>query len=88
MVDCKQPVCSQLQRGGSFGCSGGGGQCDYEIQYGDSSSTTGVLLEDLVSLQLTNGTLAQSKAVFGYVIFRCHTHTNYKNVIVKREYDG
>ncbi|KAG6556379.1 hypothetical protein Mapa_002322 [Marchantia paleacea] len=65
LVDCKQPICSQLQRGGSFGCSSGGGQCDYEIQYGDSSSTTGVLLEDLVSLQLTNGTLAQSNAMFG-----------------------
>ncbi|KAL2630064.1 hypothetical protein R1flu_014750 [Riccia fluitans] len=65
LVDCKQPICSQLQGGGSFGCSGGGGQCDYEIQYGDSSSTTGVLLEDMVSLVLTNGSVAHVKAVFG-----------------------
>ncbi|KAL0462332.1 UNVERIFIED_CONTAM: Aspartyl protease APCB1 [Sesamum latifolium] len=40
-------------------------QCDYEIEYADHSSSVGVLARDELYLNVANGSLAQSKIVFG-----------------------
>ncbi|CAM6127353.1 unnamed protein product [Calypogeia fissa] len=65
IVDCRQPACSLLQQGSRYGCNGAATQCDYEIEYGDSSSTMGVLVSDQLSLTLSNGSFVKEKIVFG-----------------------
>lgn len=40
-------------------------QCDYEIEYADHSSSLGVLARDELYLNIANGSLANSKVVFG-----------------------
>lgn len=66
LVDCRLPVCTQIQAGGAYACNGGVNQCDYDVEYADGSSTMGVLLEDTVTLVLTNGTRSRTKAIIGY----------------------
>lgn len=65
VVDCRRPTCAQVQRGGQFTCSGDVRQCDYEVDYVDGSSTMGILVEDTITLVLTNGTRFQTRAVIG-----------------------
>lgn len=68
MVDCHLPVCAQIQQGGSYECNSDVKQCDYEVEYADGSSTMGVLVEDTLTVRLTNGTLIQTKAIIGYIL--------------------
>lgn len=65
LVKCNEPLCSVVQAGGTIGCQGGSSQCDYEIRYADGGSSLGVLVSDKMILLLTNGSLTQTKAVFG-----------------------
>lgn len=65
VVDCHLPVCAQIQQGGSYECNSDVKQCDYEVEYADGSSTMGVLVEDTLTVRLTNGTLIQTKAIIG-----------------------
>lgn len=65
MVDCRLPVCAQVQQGGVYECNGGVKQCDYDVEYADGSSTMGVLMEDTLTVFLTNGSLSQTKAIIG-----------------------
>ncbi|KAG0559606.1 hypothetical protein KC19_10G117900 [Ceratodon purpureus] len=65
LVDCRQPICAQVQQGGSYTCGGRVRQCDYDVDYADGSSTMGILMEDTITLFLTNGTRSQTRAIIG-----------------------
>lgn len=65
LVDCRLPVCSRVQGGGSYACNNDVQQCDYDVEYADGSSTMGVLMEDFITIRLTNGSFSQTKAVIG-----------------------
>jgi hypothetical protein len=65
LVDCRQPICAQVQQGGSYTCAGNVRQCDYDVDYADGSSTMGILIEDTLNLFLTNGTRTQMRAIIG-----------------------
>lgn len=65
LVDCHQPMCAQVQQGGSYTCGGNVRQCDYDVEYADGSSTMGILVEDVITLFLTNGTKSQTRATIG-----------------------
>lgn len=65
LVDCKEGICSAVQTGGTFGCKDKSRQCDYEIAYADGGSSLGVLMKDKMALLLSNGSVVQTKIVFG-----------------------
>lgn len=65
MVDCRLPVCARVQQGGAYECNGAAKQCDYDVEYADGSSTMGVLMEDTLTVFLTNGSRSQTKAIIG-----------------------
>ncbi|KAG0565978.1 hypothetical protein KC19_7G028600 [Ceratodon purpureus] len=65
MVDCRTPVCARVQQGGAYECNGGVKQCDYDVEYADGSATMGVLMEDTLTVFLSNGSRSQTKAIIG-----------------------
>lgn len=67
LVDCRVPLCALVQQGGSYACGGPVRQCDYDVEYADGSSTMGVLMEDTITLLLTNGTRSKTTAIIGYI---------------------
>ncbi|XP_062173822.1 aspartic proteinase Asp1-like isoform X2 [Alnus glutinosa] len=54
LVVCRDPLCQALNPYGEHRCETPE-QCDYEVQYADGSSSIGVLLEEVFSIDLTNG---------------------------------
>jgi hypothetical protein len=65
LVDCRTPVCALMQQGRSYTCGGSIRQCDYDVEYADGSSTMGILMNDVITLQLTNGTRTPTRAIIG-----------------------
>nr|GLL19748.1 aspartic proteinase Asp1-like isoform X1 [Ipomoea trifida] len=53
LVGCKDPLCASLHSGDQK-CETLE-QCDYDVQYADGGSSLGILLNDVFSLNLTNG---------------------------------
>ena len=78
MVDCRLPVCAHVQHGGSYECSATVKQCDYDVEYADGSSTMGVLLEDTLTVLLTNGSQSQTKAIIGYILVKLKECSNHR----------
>ena len=66
IVPPKDSLCTAIQRNQKTGHCETCQQCDYEIQYADSSSSLGVLAKDELHLKMKNGSLTNVKVVFGY----------------------
>ncbi|RVX15987.1 Aspartic proteinase Asp1 [Vitis vinifera] len=64
-ITCNDPMCSALHWPSKPPCKASHEQCDYEVSYADHGSSLGVLVHDIFSLQLTNGTLAAPRLAFG-----------------------
>ncbi|XP_062116972.1 aspartyl protease APCB1 [Humulus lupulus] len=65
ILPSKDSLCSVIQRNQKTGHCETCRQCDYEIQYADSSSSLGVLAKDELHLKLKNGSLTNVNIVFG-----------------------
>lgn len=66
IVPPKDSLCTEIQRNQKTGHCETCQQCDYEIQYADSSSSLGVLAKDEIHLRMANGSLTNMNVVFGY----------------------
>ncbi|KAL6515527.1 hypothetical protein OROHE_018561 [Orobanche hederae] len=64
-ITCQDPLCTSLHGPGNHNCGGPHEQCDYEVDYADYGSSIGVLVEDSVPLELTNGTTVAPHIAFG-----------------------
>lgn len=65
LVPSKDFLCLEVQRNLKTVFRDTNQQCDYEIEYADRSSTTGVLVKDKQKLAYLNGSLIQSNIIFG-----------------------
>ncbi|KAK6277306.1 hypothetical protein POUND7_017629 [Theobroma cacao] len=65
LVHCEHPSCGAVHFPGSPQCETPDDQCDFEVEYVDHGSVTGVLVTDLFSLRLTNGSLIRPRLTFG-----------------------
>lgn len=65
IVHSKDLLCTEVQRNQKGGHCETCQQCDYEIQYADSSSSLGVLAKDGLRLVMENGSLTNVNVVFG-----------------------
>ncbi|PON94476.1 Aspartic peptidase [Trema orientale] len=65
IVPPKDSLCTEIQRNQKTGHCETCEQCDYEIQYADSSSSLGVLAKDELRLTMKNGSLTNVDVVFG-----------------------
>ncbi|KAK2978062.1 hypothetical protein RJ640_015700 [Escallonia rubra] len=63
LVACKDPICSSLHSG-EHTCEDLQ-QCDYDIEYADGGSSIGVLLKDVISLNLTSGVRLSPRLALG-----------------------
>ncbi|GLJ25070.1 hypothetical protein SUGI_0479630 [Cryptomeria japonica] len=66
-VSCKHPLCESVQKASShpYECKSPSQQCDYDIKYADGGFTMGVLISDIFTVRLTNGTIVKTVSVFG-----------------------
>ncbi|KAK9266220.1 hypothetical protein L1049_012424 [Liquidambar formosana] len=64
LVICKDPLCSSLHPPGHHDCKDPE-QCDYFVEYADGSSSLGVLLRDVVPVNLTNGVQVRPRLAIG-----------------------
>ncbi|KAL3504210.1 hypothetical protein ACH5RR_034051 [Cinchona calisaya] len=64
LVTCKDPLCSSLHWPADHPCEAQD-QCDYEVEYADSGSSLGVLVQDLFSLRFTDGNVSAPRLAFG-----------------------
>eukprot|EP00897_Mesotaenium_endlicherianum_P007402 jgi/Mesen1/6690/ME000343S05869 len=69
LVDCQAELCAGVQIGKIQGCAAGGGggarQCDYDVHYGDGSSSQGVLVADTLVFLHPDGKLVAAKVALG-----------------------
>ncbi|KAL5544756.1 hypothetical protein UlMin_008540 [Ulmus minor] len=65
LVPSKDSLCMEIQRNLKDGHCETCQQCDYEIQYADSSSSLGVLAKDELHLVMPNGSLTNIDVTFG-----------------------
>ncbi|XP_011097005.1 aspartyl protease APCB1 [Sesamum indicum] len=65
IIPPKDSFCVEIQKNQIAKDCDSCNQCDYEIEYADHSSSVGVLARDELYLTVANGSLAQSKIVFG-----------------------
>uniref|UniRef100_A0A803P6M2 Peptidase A1 domain-containing protein n=1 Tax=Cannabis sativa TaxID=3483 RepID=A0A803P6M2_CANSA len=65
ILPSKDSLCTEIQRNQKTGQCETCQQCDYEIQYADSSSSLGVLAKDDLHLTMKNGSLTNVNIVFG-----------------------
>ncbi|CAN6440062.1 unnamed protein product [Victoria cruziana] len=65
LVTCNEPQCVALGSLRRFKCERPSQQCDYQIEYIDLSSSTGVLVRDALYLKSANGSPVQSSLAFG-----------------------
>ncbi|KAH7444634.1 hypothetical protein KP509_02G086000 [Ceratopteris richardii] len=65
LVDCSHATCTSVQAGTKFACDNGVGQCDYEVMYADGGYSLGVLVEDQMTMILSNRSWGHTKAVIG-----------------------
>ncbi|CAN8302915.1 unnamed protein product [Cochlearia groenlandica] len=65
LVKSVEPLCVEVQKNQITEHCESCEQCDYEIEYADSSSSMGVLAKDEFHLKLHNGSLADLDIVFG-----------------------
>ncbi|CAI9115404.1 OLC1v1016303C1 [Oldenlandia corymbosa var. corymbosa] len=63
LVACEDPLCVSIQPS-NYECESQD-QCDYEIEYADSGSSMGVLVQDVFSLKFTNGSISAPRLAFG-----------------------
>ncbi|XP_022141111.1 aspartic proteinase Asp1-like isoform X2 [Momordica charantia] len=64
-VRCGEPLCAALVSPGQVPCNNPNDQCDYEVEYADHGSSTGVLVRDLVPLRFVNGAFLTPNLGFG-----------------------
>lgn len=65
LIHSKDSYCVEVQKPQGTECETCH-QCDYEIEYADSSSSVGVLVKDKFHLMISNGSLVKPNLVFGY----------------------
>ncbi|KAM6568382.1 hypothetical protein CsatB_016367 [Cannabis sativa] len=65
ILPSKDSLCTEIQINQKTGQCETCQQCDYEIQYADSSSSLGVLAKDDLHLTMKNGSLTNVNIVFG-----------------------
>ncbi|KAM3703237.1 hypothetical protein ACB098_04G080400 [Castanea mollissima] len=65
ILPSKDSLCMEVQRPQAGGYCQSCGQCDYEIQYADQSSSVGVLARDELHLVMENGSWTNLNLVFG-----------------------
>jgi hypothetical protein len=76
LVVCRDPLCQALNPYGEHRCETPE-QCDYEVQYADGSSSIGVLLEEVFSIDLTNGMQLKPRLPLGSVTSFHDHHLTY-----------
>lgn len=64
LVPCNDSLCTSLHGPGERNCDSPG-QCDYDVQYADGGSSLGVLVRDLIHINLTNGIRASPRLAIG-----------------------
>ncbi|KAL3513646.1 hypothetical protein ACH5RR_026363 [Cinchona calisaya] len=64
LVTCKDPLCASLHWPANYQCEALD-QCDYEVEYADSGSSLGVLVQDFFPVRLTNGSISAPRVAFG-----------------------
>lgn len=64
LVTCKDPLCVSLHWPGKLECENQN-QCDYEVEYADSGSSLGVLVQDSFPLKFVNGNISAPRLAFG-----------------------
>lgn len=65
LVSSEDLMCKEVQSNQKHGYCESCGQCDYEIEYEDHSSSLGVLARDEMQLRVSNATLLRPNFVFG-----------------------
>lgn len=64
LIDSRDSYCIEVQKPEGNKCKKCD-QCDYEIEYADSSSSIGVLTKDKFHLMISNGSMVKPNLVFG-----------------------
>lgn len=64
LIDSRDQYCIEIQKLEGNKCKTCD-QCDYEIEYADSSSSIGVLTKDKFHFMISNGSLVKPNLVFG-----------------------
>ncbi|XP_019456139.1 PREDICTED: aspartic proteinase Asp1 isoform X1 [Lupinus angustifolius] len=65
LVRCVDQLCAEVQLTTDHHCATPDDQCDYEVEYADNGSSLGVLVQDYVPLQFTNGSVVRPRIAFG-----------------------
>ncbi|XP_061341957.1 aspartic proteinase Asp1-like [Gastrolobium bilobum] len=66
LVQCKDQLCAVVQLSTTdHQCAAPDDQCDYEVEYADHGSSLGVLVQDYIPLQFTNGSMVRPRIAFG-----------------------
>ncbi|XP_059656334.1 aspartic proteinase Asp1 [Cornus florida] len=63
LVACRDPLCAALHSG-DYTCDDQE-QCDYRVEYADGGSSLGVLVKDVLLVNLTNGARLSPRLAFG-----------------------
>jgi hypothetical protein len=77
LVVCRDPLCKALNPSGEHKCESAPEQCDYEVQYADGGSSIGVLVQDVFSINLTNGMQFKPRLPLGFVTSFHDHHLTY-----------
>ncbi|XP_038695846.1 aspartic proteinase Asp1-like isoform X2 [Tripterygium wilfordii] len=65
LVRCQHPLCAAIQVPETRHCESPTDQCDYEVDYADTGSSSGVLVADVIPLRLSNGSVIAPRLAFG-----------------------
>ncbi|XP_038726301.1 aspartic proteinase Asp1-like isoform X2 [Tripterygium wilfordii] len=65
LVPCQHSLCAAIQAPETRHCKSPTDQCDYEVDYADTGSSSGVLVADILPLRLSNGSVIGPRLAFG-----------------------
>ncbi|PWA40649.1 aspartic peptidase A1 family [Artemisia annua] len=76
MKGCRDPICEDIRYPKDHVCESPNEPCTYYLRYADGGSSLGVVINDPITLQYTNGTLIKPDISFGCGYHQKHPDPN------------